>query len=209
MYIELIDLLRCPREHEETWLVAAFTRMNGRYVVTGALGCPACNASYEIENGVADLRDRPEERRIETTSATPRRFEDVEGSAIRIAAMLGLLRPNALIALRGDEAALAVEISELAQCRVFAMNPADSIGDTEKVATVLARARLPFATSSLDGILLSADDDGVADAARILKPGGRLVMGSRAAIPPSFHELARDENYVVSESVGPLIKLSR
>ena len=31
----MIDLLRCPREHEETWLVAAFNRMEGRFIVEG------------------------------------------------------------------------------------------------------------------------------------------------------------------------------
>ena len=55
MHIELIDLLRCPREHEETWLVAAFTRIQDRVVSEGRLGCPVCSAAYPIESGIANF----------------------------------------------------------------------------------------------------------------------------------------------------------
>jgi hypothetical protein len=44
MHIEFIDLLRCPNPHEETWLVAALHRMDGRLVIDAKLGCPVCSA---------------------------------------------------------------------------------------------------------------------------------------------------------------------
>jgi uncharacterized protein YbaR (Trm112 family) len=211
MYIELIDLLRCPRDHEETWLVAAFTKMDGRYVVTGALGCPACSASYAIEKGIADLRDHPSGG-VRIAEADP--IDDVPArnttdSALRVAAMLGLTRPDSLIALRGREAALAVELSELTECRVIALDPADSLYDTERVARVLAGGRIPLAESSLDGIVLTAGPARPDDAARVLKPTGRLVVSADAMVPAGFRELARDSTYIVAESVGPLVQLSR
>ena len=36
MFIELVDSLRCVASHEETWLVASVSRMDGRHVVEAA-----------------------------------------------------------------------------------------------------------------------------------------------------------------------------
>ena len=52
MFVELVDLLRCPRPHEDTWLVAAAEAMSGRHIVRGTLGCPVCEAEYPIRDGV-------------------------------------------------------------------------------------------------------------------------------------------------------------
>jgi uncharacterized protein YbaR (Trm112 family) len=206
MYIELIDVLRCPREHEETWLVAAFTRMNGRFVVTGTLGCPVCSASYPIENGVADLRDQQfVEGAASNTDAAP----TDTGSAIRIAAMLGLTRPRSLIAIRGSEGSLAKEVSELTECRVIVLDGNDPAGDTERVATIRSGNRVPLATASLDGIVLTGISSETGEASRVLRAGGRLVASAQASIPSTFRELARDDRYIVAESAGPLVNLSR
>ena len=40
MFIELIDTLRCPTPHDESWLVLAADRMAARHVVEGTVGCP-------------------------------------------------------------------------------------------------------------------------------------------------------------------------
>ena len=51
MFIELVDSLRCPNDHAETWLVATCDAMRGRDIVTGTLGCPICRAQYAIVDG--------------------------------------------------------------------------------------------------------------------------------------------------------------
>ncbi len=43
MHIELTDLLRCPADHDEAFLVLLPDRMEGRRVLAGHLGCPMCN----------------------------------------------------------------------------------------------------------------------------------------------------------------------
>ena len=66
MFIELVDALRCPRPHEESWLVLAASRLEARHVLEGTLGCPVCHAQYPIRDGIVDLRpggdERPDER---------------------------------------------------------------------------------------------------------------------------------------------------
>ena len=204
MYIELIDLLRCPRDHEETWMVAAFTKMDGRFVLEGRLGCPVCGSSYSIANGIADLRINSNVAPA-SDEATP---SDAD-AAIRLAALLNLTRPGALVILSGENAASAHEVSELGQSRIIALNPVGHIGDSERVATVLADSRLPLASSSVYGIALTDDAALSEDIKRVLQPGGRAVLSADAAIPLGLNELARDAHNVVAEALGPVVSLRR
>jgi len=207
MYIELIDLLRCPREHDDTWLVAAFTKMDGRFIVTGKLGCPVCNSTFAIEKGRADLR-LPDARDQGEHAAKSLTGHDPD-SAVRLAAMLGLTRPGSLAVLSGAESSLARAVSELTDCRVIVLDPSDAIPDSERIAGIFAGRRIPLAAASVDGIVTTDSGAGLSDAVRVLKPGGRLVTSIQFALPPNCRELARDESYIVAELVGPLLKLSR
>jgi hypothetical protein len=204
VFIELIDSLRCPHEHEETWLVAAFNEMRDRFVVEATLGCPVCSATFKVKSGVADLRliTEARERSIEQSQ------NDSE-SAMRLAAFLNLVRPGSVVILAGSHAPNAGTIAELTESRVFAINPVTRLQDSERVATVLADTRLPFATSSVDGIAVDDASFSVADITRVLKPGGRLVAPAAIELAGSIREIARDENYVVAEAVGPLLSLKR
>lgn len=204
MFIEFIDLLRCPRDHEETWLVAAFNKMSGRYVKQGTLGCPVCHATYEIRNRVADLRTDPAELMLEYR---PRKIPTTE-ETMRLAALLNLTRPGSLVILQSDYADAAQPIAELTQSRVIGMNVFSDFDDSELTSAVLADTRLPFATASADGIALIANEFRSADIARVLKPGGRVILPADALIPAEMTELARDEACIVAESTGPLIGLT-
>jgi uncharacterized protein YbaR (Trm112 family) len=206
MYIELIDLLRCPREHADSWLVAAFNRMDGRFVVEGKLGCPVCSASYRIRNGVADLRSAMTENEIPVEKAA----SSADETAMRAAALLGLTKPNALVVLAGTAAAMGQQVSDIAEARVVAVNPATRIEETERVAVILADTRLPFAPSSVDGIMLDEATTAFAsDASRVLRQGGRLIAPRETLLPRGFRELAKDDKEIVAESIGELISLSR
>ena len=55
MFIELTDHLRCPADHEESYLVLLPDRMDGRSVREGRLGCPVCGRTYRLANGILDL----------------------------------------------------------------------------------------------------------------------------------------------------------
>ena len=206
MYIELIDLLRCPRQHPDSWLVAAFNKMDGRFVVEGKLGCPVCSASYKIRDGIADLSEAP----YEITQVCGGLDYPDEEAAMRAAALLGLTKPNALVVLAGDAASLARHVSDIAEARVIALNSTTRIDESEKVAIVVTDTRLPFAPSSIDGIKLDESTASFAgDASRVLRHGGRLIAPRGTTLPATFRELAKDEKEIVAESIGELITLSR
>src|SRR3954470_22746959 len=94
MFIELIDTLRCPTPHEESWLVLSSSRMAARHVLEGVLGCPVCKAEYPIHDGAADFRRAPP---APTSPAGP--GEPVQ--AMRLAAFLGLDDAHGFAVLMG------------------------------------------------------------------------------------------------------------
>ena len=83
MFIELVDALRCPNAHEESWLVASAARMEFRHIVEGTLGCPVCKAQYPVRRGVVDFRRAG-------TSTVPQHAPPDETEAARLAAFLDL-----------------------------------------------------------------------------------------------------------------------
>ena len=87
MFIELIDVLRCPNPHEESWLVLASRRIDGRDVMEGVLGCPVCAAEVPSADGVG--RFAAESRSIARQRAA------TEGEALRLAALLDLASSRA------------------------------------------------------------------------------------------------------------------
>ncbi|MEO7368602.1 MAG: hypothetical protein ABIZ36_11630 [Gemmatimonadaceae bacterium] len=206
MYIELIDLLRCPRPHEESWLVAAFNKMDGRFVIEGKLGCPICSASYPIKGGTADFRD-------DASCSTMADPPDVatEEMTLRIAGMLGLTRAGAAVVLSRMPSELANSVAELTGVRVICVNSVGDGREAENVASVRGDEKLPLASGSIDAMMLaepvSARD--LDEALRVLKTGSRLVAPAASALGGNLRELARDERYIVAEFTGPLVGLSR
>jgi hypothetical protein len=128
---------------------------------------------------------------------------------MRTAALLNLIRPGSIAVLCGKEANAAEDLSQLTQSRVMALNPASNVEDTERVATIVTLGRIPLAASSVDGIAIGDCQSLIGDAARILKTGGRITAPVGASFPPVFREIARDDQSVVAESVGPLIGIQR
>jgi uncharacterized protein YbaR (Trm112 family) len=209
LYIELIDLLRCPREHEESWLVAAFHKMQDRFVIEGRLGCPVCSASYSVAGGVADLREEQGGLLPTADAASAGNFGE---EAMRVAAMLGLIKPGSVAVLVGMDADIAGEVGELAEARIISLNSrSHQSRERENVAAVFSGSRFPLAAASVDGVMLErgSPESAIAESIRVLKTGGRLVADARLALSGSLRELARDEHFVVAESTGPLLSLSR
>jgi uncharacterized protein YbaR (Trm112 family) len=205
MHIEFIDLLRCPNVHEDSWLVAAFYRMDGRVVIEGKLGCPVCGAEYFIRDGVAVFDDT----NLSLRATAP---EQSTSDATLIAALLDLSRPGMLALLAGEWARDARAVSELTSARIIELNsPGRPLG-SDDVAEIRARSPIPLAAQSLNGIALDAAHASPAmltEAARLLRPRGRLLVRGEAELSQQFHELARDSHQVVAEYVGELVPLRR
>ena len=124
--------------------------------------------------------------------------------------MLDLTRPGMIVVLEGGSAEVAKDLVEIAGSRVVTVNAVQCLNEAEGVAGVTAGNRLPLGTASIDGIVVGADSAfSLTEAIRVLKRAGRLVGPSSTAPLPGTRELARDDQYVVLESVGELVMLKR
>lgn len=203
MFIELIDLLRCPVDHEDSWLVAAFTRTDQRFVIDGQLGCPVCSATYPIRGGVAEFAGAQASSDEKASAAGA-------DESMRVAAMLGLTRPGSVAVLCGSSGTLAAGVAETTGARIIVANPLVPGGETERVGIVTTSGRLPLAPGSLDGIVVeSSSDQVIGEALRVLKAGGRIVAPAATIAAGRFAELARDDRNVVGEPLAPLVTLER
>jgi uncharacterized protein YbaR (Trm112 family) len=180
MFIELTDHLRCPADHDESFLVLLPDVMDGRSVRSGQLGCPVCNRTYDLVDGVFDA------------GGAPPPTEGTAVSAENLSVLVGLHGPGGYAALVGPLASLWAEFAELNPgVALIAINPGPDVPDSLGIS-VIRGGRIPLKSSSLRGIALGrpyADDPiWVREAARVVLPGLRIV-GEGAQPPEDLIEL--------------------
>lgn len=187
----MIDLLRCTRPHEDSWLVAAFHELRERDVIEGLLSCPVCNARYPIAKGVAWFNVEPD---------TPGKGAAWPGSdSMRVAAYLNLVEPGVVL-LGGAWAGAADSVTGLGNT-VVAFNSAAA--SAPRVSHVRCDTSVPLARECLDGIALDSEaSELVESGARALKNGARMVAPAGAEVPGGLVELARDGSYWVAVREG-------
>lgn len=196
MFTELIDTLRCPNAHEESWLVATSTLSDARHIIEGRLGCPVCRGSYPIVNAVAQFGPASEARVVEA-------FDD--DTAFRIAAQLHLIEAPSPILLAGDwSAAVAALLRITPTVKMFVGDSRLSIVRDDRVSLLtLHTARFPLAAASLRGVALDADhatEPLLADVARIVRTAGRLVAPADQVLDTThWKPLVRDDALQVAE----------
>jgi uncharacterized protein YbaR (Trm112 family) len=193
MFIELVDMLRCPNRHEETWLVLAADRTDGRDVMDGTLGCPICHAEYPIVAGVARFGEAP------PTRPSPAD----ENESLRMTALLDLSDARGYAILYGGTGSHAPGIRELADVQLLLVDPPAGVemGNGLSGLTTNAAGVLPLAAASARAIAL---DDGATPAMlhaalAFLAPGGRLLAPVRLLLPDGVSELARDDRHWLAE----------
>lgn len=200
MFIELVDSLRCIVPHEETWLVASVTRMDGRHVVDGTLGCPICYRHYPIRAGAAwftveaSADDAPS-----LTIAQEARDDD---EVVRAAALLGLTEPGGIVIVGGSWTAYAAAIAAHGAAHAVTLNVAARDGGAQEVSALVVEDGLPFGTGSVRAIALGEDMASprlLASAARTLRSRGRLVAPAGSDVPDGVTMLARDDAVWVGE----------
>jgi len=206
MFVELIDLLRCPLPHEDSWLVLAAVRTEDRHVLDGTLGCPVCRAEYPVHKGVADLRP-PGEHSPPPTFDVPDADEEM---VVMLAAMAGLSEHGGTVAIGGSLANAAAGLESIANSAVLIINP--SAGWAPAASALRCAGPLPVAPDGLRALVL--DDMTAAavdlnDAVRRVRVGGRIVAPATLSLPDGMRELARDANWWVAERESPRIALRR
>jgi hypothetical protein len=209
VFIELIDLLRCIRPHDDTWLVASFHKVNHRFIEEAKLGCPSCRAEYWIRGGVADFSEEVilPECEDERKAASHRREE----LATRVGAYLEATEPGATIVLGGLWAYAAQELSEMAEVRVIAVNAPTEVKESETVGLVSAASEIPLATGSVLGVAFDAWFPAkiVESAVRVVRPGGRIVGPAAIKAPDDLSILAHDDKYWVAQKAPEVVTISR
>jgi uncharacterized protein YbaR (Trm112 family) len=206
MFIELVDALRCPRTHEESWLVLATSRIEARHIREGMLGCPVCRAEYPIRDGIVDLRlDRSEPspaRDGEAASGT--RIADFV-PAEHLAAMLNLGDALGFALLIGDWGRHADAMLELDQVPpLMLVDPPAGVVMRPGVSGIRADARLPLAVGAARAAAVDdVDALRLASTVQVTRPAGRLVGPAQATVPDGVRELVRDERVWVGEREAP------
>jgi hypothetical protein len=206
MFIDLVQSLRCIESHEDTWLVAAVERLEGRHIIEGTLGCPLCQREYAVRGGVGWFLDRaPGEGggpdgppRVATEPAAP----PAPDRAMRAAALLGLTDPGGFILLGGEWGDLAPALGEFSRAHFIVLDPPHTPPLAAELSVIRAGERLPLAAGALRAAAFDAAAASPArlDAAvRALRSGGRLVAPASHPLPNDVRELARDAADWVAE----------
>jgi uncharacterized protein YbaR (Trm112 family) len=202
MFIELVDALRCPRSHEESWLVLAASRIEARHIREGTLGCPVCRAAYEIHEGIADFRDGAGDVAAPLpdhalSSHAP--FELPE--ADHLAAMMSLGDALGFAVLVGDWGRRAEELLDVVEAPpLLLVNPPADVAMRPGLSGVRFGAALPLAVGAARAVAVdSADEAHVESAARTTRVGGRVIAPAPARVPVGVRELARDATVWVGE----------
>src|SRR3954466_8739569 len=167
MFIELTDHLRCPEDHEESFLVLLPDKMDGRSVVSGQLGCPVCGRTYSVRDGILELGSAPAE-------GTGTRL-----TADALAALAGLSGPGGYFTLVGPLGSLATEFRESNPgVALVAINPPADVVDAPAISVIWA-ARIPLKSRSMRGVALGPrfgdDPFWIGEATRVVLPGLRIV----------------------------------
>lgn len=211
MFIELVDVLRCPHRHEESWLVLGAQRMDGRDVVEGVLGCPVCRARYRITKGVADLRTQAAAPAVGSAAATS---DDDAQQAVRLAAFLNLADERGYAVLMGAWTRYAADVHALAGTRLLLANPHPGAAVGAGASGLLVDTRLPLAAASARALALDTEATPAfaAEAVQVLQSGGRVVAPTQLPVPAGVTELVRDATVWVGErdaDASGLVPLAR
>ena len=194
MFIPLVDLLRCVRAHEETWLVASIEKALDRDIVTGTLGCPICLAEYPIRDGIVFFDD-------DAPAAPLPELAPTEYDAVRVAAALDLTDPRMTALLHAGWGAFAPIMRGLTPAQLLLVNPPQGITSGDGVSIVRSSIVAPLARGSIAGVAVGdrPAESMLASLVSSLKAGGRMLGSGRLAIPPGLAELARDEEVWVAQ----------
>jgi hypothetical protein len=203
LFIELIELLRCTGDHDESWLVAAIDRADGRVVLEGRLGCHICGARFPITGGVVSFGAAAATGVAGGTSAAP--------DAVRIAALLGLDSATGVVVLEGSAASAADALLEMLPVTVLAVNAAGPTMPRERFGVLSTGSGVPLRTGVAAGVALASGSAPIVDSARVLRPGGRLLAPTGAEVPDGLRVMARDERewVAVKMAIGEAVKLTR
>lgn len=196
MFIELTEALRCPRTHDEAYLVCIPLEMDGRRVTRGGLGCPVCRAEYPIVEGVVWFA-APGSARLLPSASEP----DYDAEAL--SDFLGVMGRGGYVAVVGGAARHAVALAGLLDgVHVVAVNAPPDAARGPAVSELVSPAMLPLKSRYLRAVVVGADHAAPPwpeEAARVLLPGMRAVIADPTVVVAGLGELARGGGLFVGQ----------
>jgi uncharacterized protein YbaR (Trm112 family) len=200
MHIELTEMLRCPEDHREEFLVLSTSEMSGRMVYSGVVGCPVCQREYEIVAGKVFFAGRystPPAGLVPPVGFPP------PPDAQTLQALLDLSGPGGYVALLGGAARHAVGLAALmGGIHFIGINAPPDVEELPVLSLVEADAKIPLRQAMARGVVVSAEfatDPWLAEARRVLLPGRRLVVERESVSPGGMSRLASAQGLWVGE----------
>lgn len=200
MLLQLTEILRCPADHEESYVVCVTHAVEGTRVLRGVVGCPVCKAEYPIVDGVVDFTHQRTGAAAHQRTGAPAHREPLTAEAA--ATFLGLRGPGGYVLLAGTAARLAGDLAAFVPgVHVVCVN-APNEARSPSASYLLAEGGVPLKSSWMRGVVLGADCAGepwLGEGVRTLLDGLRLVVEDEAAEVPGVVEMARGAGVSVWE----------
>jgi uncharacterized protein YbaR (Trm112 family) len=216
--LELTEVLRCPRDHEESFVVCVSYAAEGRHVVRGIVGCPHCHAEFPIRDGVLDYSEGTEGTggtegtkgtegggTLRPYDHTPVRPHDGPLTPEALATFLDLRGPGGYVVLVGAAGRLAAGLTALAPGVHVVVVDGPPGERAPECSYVSCRDRIPLKASQARAVVLGADRAAApwpTEASRVLLRGLRVVVEDERASPEGISELARGAGVFVGTKTG-------
>ena len=193
MFVELLEKLRCPNEHEPSPLIATASRTVDRHIIEGTLGCPVCHAEFAVRDGALKLGGSFIQPMLAADALSDEKM-------MRTAALLGLDERGGLYVLDFISSYFTSGLLGLSPTSRFIALSGDAGVEGASAVIVGHGDAIPLAAGCVRGIVLeNATPKLLRAAVQVLAPGGRLVAPAHAAVPPGINEVARDREQWVGE----------
>jgi len=194
MRLELAERLRCPGAHAPTPLIVVAQETHDRVLHRAIVGCAVCGLEARIASGVLTLPSGFAVRRADDgvdPTADVADVADVE----RLAALLHLDAPGGAILLAGGYARFGAPLASGYGVQAIALVPPEV---TRGAAPAIPFTDATFRAAAVEGL----PDASLADLARVIAPGGRIVAPTTVELPVGVSLLARDAREWVAASDG-------
>jgi uncharacterized protein YbaR (Trm112 family) len=204
MHIELTEMLRCPEEHREEFLVLSTSEMNVRTVWIGLVGCPVCHRNFEIIDGIVDFTEVVTgERQLRAVRRTPAPASPVALDPPSLQALLDLSGPGGYVVLVGSAARLAAGLADLmGGIHFVGINAPPDVEELPVLSLLQSDRVIPLRQAMARGVVVGAElaqTPWVAEGVRVLLRGRRLVIEDEQAGPAGLAKLASGQGVWVGE----------
>jgi uncharacterized protein YbaR (Trm112 family) len=205
MHIELTEMLRCPEDHREEYLVLSTSEMNGRTVMLGVVGCPVCQREFEIIDGIVDFTEViTGERQVRAVRRTPAPPSPVGVDPQSLQALLDLGGPGGYVVLLGSASRHAEGLASLmGGIHFVGINAPPEVEELPILSLLQSDRVIPLRGAMARGVIVGAElarTPWVAEGTRVLLRGRRLVIESeRPEAPEDVAQLAVGQGLWVGE----------